>query len=107
MFMPRRTLLNKNMFTPLGNLLYKLFRYILLLGISYVALFPIIKMVSASLSTPEDYYSNSSSFLPVSPTFDNFKNVIKHFDCACAVYISHFNYLLHKLKYYGRYRIGR
>ena len=79
MFMPRRTLLNKNMFTPLGNLLYKLFRYILLLGISYVALFPIIKMVSASLSTPEDYYSNSSSFLPVSPTFDNFKNSQSYF----------------------------
>lgn len=79
MFMPHRTLLNKNMFTPLGNLLYKLFRYVLLLGISYVALFPIIKMVSASLSTPEDYFSDSSSFLPVNPTFDNFKNSQSYF----------------------------
>lgn len=77
--MANKTLINKSMFTPLGNLLYKLFRYLLLLGISYVALFPIIKMISASLSTPEDYFNNSTAFLPVGPTFDNFKNSQSYF----------------------------
>ena len=42
--MDRNPLLNKNILNPVASLLYKVFRYILLLGISYVALFPIIKM---------------------------------------------------------------
>ena len=77
--MERRTLLNKNMLAPAGNLLYKLFRYMLLLGVSYIALFPIIKMVSASLSTAEEYFANGSSFLPVGPTYENFKNSQSYF----------------------------
>ena len=77
--MPKRTLLNKNLLSPLANIVYTLFRYLLLLGVSYIALFPIIKMVSASLSTPEDYFSDSGSFLPVNPTFENFKNSQSYF----------------------------
>ena len=77
--MAHRTLLNKNMLSPVGTFFYKLFRYLLLLGISYVALFPIIKMVSTSLSNAEEYFSNGAGFLPVSPTFENFKNSQSYF----------------------------
>ncbi len=77
--MARRTLINKNLLSPAGNFIYKLFRYLLLLGISYIALFPIIKMVSASLSTAEDYFSNGAGFLPTNPTFENFKNSQSYF----------------------------
>lgn len=77
--MPHRTLISKSALSSAGNLLYKLFRYLLLMGVSYVALFPIIKMVSASLSNAEDYYSNSTAFLPVGATFENFVNSQSYF----------------------------
>ncbi len=77
--MSPNTLLNKNMLSPVGSFLYKLFRYILLLGISYVALFPIIKMLSASLTMPEDYFAGNSGFVPPRPTFENFKNSQSYF----------------------------
>lgn len=77
--MPHKTLLSKTILSSAGNLVYKLFRYLLLIGISYIALFPIIKMVSASLSNAEEYFNNSTAFLPVGPTFENFKNSQSYF----------------------------
>lgn len=77
--MDRNPLLNKNILNPVASLLYKVFRYILLLGISYVALFPIIKMLSASLTMPEDYFAGNSGFIPSRPTFENFVNSQSYF----------------------------
>jgi len=77
--MDRNPLLNKNILNPVASFLYKVFRYILLLGISYVALFPIIKMVSASLTMPDDYFSGNSGFIPSRPTFENFVNSQSYF----------------------------
>lgn len=76
--------LTKNIGTPLGSFLYKLFRFVLLLGVSYLALYPIIKMVSASLTIADDYQNGVSNFIPENPTFENFKN-FKHY----------FNYFKH------------
>lgn len=72
-------LLNKNVLNPISSLLYKLFRYLLLLGVAYVAIFPIIKMASASMSIAEDYYSGKTGILPTTPTFENFKNSQSYF----------------------------
>lgn len=77
--MKYKTLLNKSVANHAGSLLYKLFRYILLLGVSYVAIFPIIKMASASLSIAEDYYGGRTGILPSTPTFENFKNFNSYF----------------------------
>ncbi len=74
------TILNKNTLSPIGTFLYKAFRYLLLLGVSYVALFPIIKMASAALSIPEDYFSGRTGILPTTATFQNFKNSQLYFD---------------------------
>lgn len=72
-------LLNKNVLNPISSFLYKLFRYLLLLGVAYVAIFPIIKMASASMSIAEDYYSGKTGILPTTPTFENFKNSQSYF----------------------------
>lgn len=64
--------LTKKVLTPGANLLYKLFRYLLLIGVSYVVLFPIIKMVSASITMPDELYQGDSGFIPNEPTFVNF-----------------------------------
>ena len=72
--------LTKNIGTPLGSFLYKLFRFVLLLGVSYLALYPIIKMVSASLTIADDYQNGVSNFIPENPTFENFKNFKNYFN---------------------------
>ena len=71
--------ITKNILTPIGNLLYKLFRYALLLGVSYVAIFPIIKMASSAMTEAETYYNGGTNFIPVVATFENFVNSQRYF----------------------------
>ena len=78
--MERSTLLSKNILEPIFSFLYKIFRYLLLIGVSYMAVFPIIKMLSASLSLAEDYFAGVAEYIPPTPTFENFKNVQSYFN---------------------------
>ena len=66
--------LNKKILEPGASFLYKLFRYALLIGISYVVIFPIIKMISSSFTSAYELYTEDSGFLPDRPTFENFKH---------------------------------
>jgi len=68
--------LNKKMLAPGASLLYKLFRYALLIGISYVVLFPVIKMISSAFTSAEELYNEDSGFLPSRATFENFKHAM-------------------------------
>ena len=78
--MNKKSLISKSVLSRGASVVYTLFRYLLLIGISYVALFPIIKMVSASLSEAEDYFAHGSSYIPNVPTFENFKNSQSYFN---------------------------
>jgi len=71
--------INKKILAPGASFLYKLFRYALLIGISYVVLFPIIKMISSAFTPPQELYTEDSGFLPSRATFDNFKNFQSYF----------------------------
>lgn len=71
--------LTKNILTPVGKLLYKLFRYALLLGVSYVAVFPIIKMASTALTEAETFYNGGANYIPPVATFENFINSQRYF----------------------------
>ena len=70
---------NKKLLAPGVSFLYKAFRYALLIGISYVILFPIIKMVSSSLTDAQELYTEESGFIPSRATFENFKNFQVYF----------------------------
>ena len=71
--------LNKKVLEPGASFLYKLFRYVLLIGISYVVLFPIIKMISSAFTPPQELYTEDSGFLPSRATFMNFKEFQSYF----------------------------
>ena len=73
------TLLAKRLTASTLSLLYKAFRYLFLIGISYIALFPIIRLVSVSLRTPEEFMSGSSQYIPEDPTFTNYKFFTTYF----------------------------
>ena len=71
--------LNKKILEPGASFLYKLFRYALLIGISYVVMFPIIKMISSAFTPPQELYTEDSGFLPSRATFMNFENFQNYF----------------------------
>ena len=48
--------LNKKILEPGASFLYKLFRYALLIGISYVVIFPVIKMISSSFTPAKNIF---------------------------------------------------
>ncbi len=72
-------LLGKKLLRTGGNLLYKIFRYVLLIGCCYVVLYPVIKMLFAALSDPYELMQGESGIIPNEPTFTNFKNMQKFF----------------------------
>lgn len=72
-------LLVKKVGRTTGNLLYKIFRYILLIGCSYMVLYPVIQMVSAALTDPIELLQGNGGILPNNPTFINFKNMMQFF----------------------------
>ncbi len=74
-----KKIFNKNTISPVSTFLYKVFRFALLLGVSYVAIFPVLKMVSASLTEAETYYNGSGGFIPDLATFENFINSQSYF----------------------------
>lgn len=68
--------LNKKILAPGASFLYKVFRYALLIGISYVVLFPIIKMISSAFTPAVELYTEDSGFLPSRWTFENFRHAM-------------------------------
>ena len=68
--------INKRVVESGASLLYKLFRYALLIGISYVVMFPVIKMISSSFTSAYELYTEDSGFLPDRATFENFKHAM-------------------------------
>ena len=83
--MSSNTLISKRTFAPLFSLVYKLFRYLLLMGVGYFAVFPILEMISGSLKTAEEMLNGNTVYIPNDPTFFNYVegwgyiNYWKHF----------------------------
>ena len=86
--MNKNSLLSKSIMNTVTSFGYNLFRYALLIGVSYVAVFPIIKMLSASLTIAEDYYAGVAEYVPPRPTFINYKNVQSYFNFLDCVKIT-------------------
>ena len=60
-----------------GEFLVSIFRYLLLILISFIILFPFISKISASFMSVSDMNDTSVIFVPRQPTLDNYKTVIK------------------------------
>lgn len=63
-------------FSFLGNAIWYLFRFILLLGISYVILYPFFTKIASSFMSPEDLVDSTVKLIPKYPTLDRYKNLI-------------------------------
>ena len=58
------------------KLLVAVFRFILLLGISYIILFPFFSKISASFMSPQDFLQSDVKMIPKYPTLNTYKYLI-------------------------------
>ena len=65
-----------NLYT-LEKVLWYLFRFLLLLGISYVILFPFFSKISSSFMAPEDFVDVTVRLIPKHPTLSTYAAIIK------------------------------
>ena len=65
-----------NLYT-LQRVVWYLFRFLLLLGISYVILFPFFSKISSSFMAPEDFVDVTVRLIPKHPTLDTYSAIIK------------------------------
>ncbi len=60
----------------LTTVIFKIFRFVLLIGISYVILFPFFAKISGSFMSPEDFLDVTVKLIPKYPTLDTYKAII-------------------------------
>lgn len=65
-----------NLYT-LKKVVWYLFRFLLLLGISYVILFPFFSKISSSFMAPEDFVDVTVRLIPKHPTLETYSAIIK------------------------------
>lgn len=61
----------------IGSLLFKLARALILTGLGYIVLYPIIFMMSTAFRGPEDYYDPTVIWLPVHFSLQSFSNAAR------------------------------
>ncbi len=57
------------------NILWYLFRFIILLGVSYIVLYPFFTKIMASFMSPEDFIDVTVMLIPKYPTLDQYKAI--------------------------------
>ena len=60
----------------LKKVLVAIFRFVLLLGISYIILFPFFSKISTSFMSPKDFIQSDVKLIPKFPTIDQYKYLI-------------------------------
>ncbi len=60
----------------LGTVIWKIFRFVLLVGISYIIIFPFITKISSSFFSPTDFTDSAVKLIPKNPTFDTYRAII-------------------------------
>lgn len=72
------------------KVLIVLFRFILLLGLSYIILFPFFSKVASSFMSPKDFIQTDVKYVPKFPTLDQYKYLIienKYFEALLNTFL--------------------
>ena len=59
-----------------ANLMWRFFRFLLLLGVSYVILYPFFSKITSSFMSAEDFVDVTVKLIPKYPTWDTYKAII-------------------------------
>ena len=60
----------------LTNVIWKIFRFVLLIGISYIIIFPFFTKISSSFFSPSDFTDSAVKLIPKNPTLATYKAII-------------------------------
>ena len=60
----------------LGTVIFKLFRFVLLLGVAYVILYPFFAKIAASFMGPEDFTDVTVKLISRAPTLDQYRYIL-------------------------------
>ena len=60
----------------LAMTVFKIFRLVLLLGVSYVILFPFVSKIASSFMSPSDFVDSTVKLIPKTPTLNTYKQII-------------------------------
>lgn len=74
----------------LGNIVWYIFRLVLLIGVSYVVLFPFLTKIAGSFMSPDDFVDVTVRLIPKNFTLDTYKAVLtelKYFEAFRNTFI--------------------
>ncbi len=60
----------------LKTVVFYIFRLVLLIGISYIILFPFLSKIMASFMSPQDFVDVTVKMIPRNPTLNNYWQII-------------------------------
>ena len=60
----------------IAGLFWRMFRFLLLLGVSYVILYPFFSKITGSFMSAEDFVDVTVKLIPKYPTFDTYKAIM-------------------------------
>lgn len=69
-----------------SNIIWYLFRFIILLGVSYIVLYPFFAKIAASFMSPDDFIDVTVMLIPKYPSFDQYKGVFLENDYIAAFF---------------------
>ncbi|MCI8332045.1 MAG: carbohydrate ABC transporter permease [Clostridiales bacterium] len=73
-------------FTFLGKVIFYIFRFLLLLGISYVILYPFLTKITSSFMSWEDLVDSTVKLIPKYPTLDRYRMYITGYSYFRAMF---------------------
>ena len=62
--------------TEIGNIIWKIVRFVILLGLSYILVYPVLYMISMAVRPTSQVMDPSVTWIPKSFTLDQFKTAI-------------------------------
>ncbi len=77
--------MNKRILKRTGSILVSALRWVFLIAVGYIALYPLFVMISNSLMTMEDVLDQSVVYIPKTVTFDNFKTALDKLNFLTAL----------------------
>ena len=76
------------------NIIWYVFRFVILLGVSYVVLYPFFTKIAASFMSPEDFIDVTVMLIPKYPSLDQYKAIFLENDYISAFFNTLFLSLL-------------
>ena len=81
----RKTMNRRIGVSSVGELLFVVIRAVLLIGMCYIIVFPMVSKISSSFMSGEDIYDNTVRWIPRRPTLNNYRDAFYEMEYGWAL----------------------